>query len=143
MRISKEPPDCALWKALSEMGEGSPLSSRPFARVCRNAMCRRRQLLRISGPGESPLGKSVDTGPAHLGDLCGHDESETPVSSTGPYGNGAYSISPEQLAAMGAGQQLGQQAMGHLANVQIAPTIQIRPGYHFPRAGNELPGFFR
>jgi type IV secretory pathway VirB10-like protein len=57
--------------------------------------------------------------------------SENPVSSTGPYGNGAYSISPEQLAAMGAGQQLGQQATGHLANVQIAPTIQIRPGYHF------------
>jgi type IV secretory pathway VirB10-like protein len=57
--------------------------------------------------------------------------SENPVSSTGPYGGGAYSISPEQLAAMGAGQQLGQQAMGHLANVQIAPTIQIRPGYHF------------
>jgi type IV secretory pathway VirB10-like protein len=57
--------------------------------------------------------------------------SENPVSSTGPYGNGAYSISSEQLAAMGAGQQLGQQATGHLANVQIAPTIQIRPGYHF------------
>ena len=57
--------------------------------------------------------------------------SENPVSSTGPYGGGAYSINPEQLAAMGAGQQLGQQATGHLANVQIAPTIQIRPGYHF------------
>jgi type IV secretory pathway VirB10-like protein len=32
---------------------------------------------------------------------------------------------------MGAGQQLGQQAMGHMATVQVAPTIQIRPGYHF------------
>ena len=40
-------------------------------------------------------------------------------------------LSPGQMAAMGAGQQLGQQALGHMATVQVAPTIQIRPGYHF------------
>ena len=51
--------------------------------------------------------------------------------TSGAYGAGAYSMSPSQMAAMGAAQQLGQQAMGHMANVQIAPTIQIRPGYHF------------
>jgi type IV secretory pathway VirB10-like protein len=73
----------------------------------------------------------MGTGAAYVGDLCCLMMSENPISSTGPYGSGAYSISPEQLAAMGAGQQLGQQATGHLANVQIVPTIQIRPGYHF------------
>ena len=57
--------------------------------------------------------------------------SQYPLTSSGPYGNGSYSISPGQMAAMGAGQQLGQQAIGHMASVQIAPTIEIRPGYHF------------
>lgn len=57
--------------------------------------------------------------------------SEYPTMSAGPYGYGGYSMSPSQMAAMGAGQQLGQQAMGHMGTVQIAPTIQIRPGYHF------------
>jgi type IV secretory pathway VirB10-like protein len=57
--------------------------------------------------------------------------SQNPLTSTGPYGNGSYSVSPGQMAAMGAGQQLGQQAIGRMASVQIAPTIEIRPGYHF------------
>jgi type IV secretion system protein VirB10 len=57
--------------------------------------------------------------------------SDYPSMTSGPYGTGAYSMNPGQMAAMGAAQQLGQQAMGHMANVQIAPTIQIRPGYHF------------
>jgi type IV secretory pathway VirB10-like protein len=57
--------------------------------------------------------------------------SDYPTMTSGGYGTGAYSMSPGQMAAMGAGQQLGQQAIGHMANVQIAPTIQIRPGYHF------------
>jgi type IV secretory pathway VirB10-like protein len=57
--------------------------------------------------------------------------SDYPTMTSGAYGTGAYSMSPAQMAAMGAGRQLGQQAIGHMANVQIAPTIQIRPGYHF------------
>ncbi|GEM_PF-2998067 len=58
--------------------------------------------------------------------------SEYPMMSGGPYGyGGGYYMSPGQMAAMGAGQQLGQQALGHMATVQVAPTIQIRPGYHF------------
>jgi len=57
--------------------------------------------------------------------------SDYPTMTSGAYGTGAYSMSPSQMAAMGAAQQLGQQAMGHMANIQIAPTIQIRPGYHF------------
>jgi type IV secretory pathway VirB10-like protein len=57
--------------------------------------------------------------------------SEYPMMSGGAYGYGGPYISRGQMAAMGAGQQLGQQAMGQMANVQIAPTIQIRPGYHF------------
>ena len=57
--------------------------------------------------------------------------SDYPMMSSGSYGSGGYSMSPGQMAAMGAGQQLGQQAMGHMATVQVAPTIQIRPGYHF------------
>ncbi len=57
--------------------------------------------------------------------------SDYPTMTSGAYGTGAYSMNPGQMAAMGAAQQLGQQAMGHMANVQIAPTIQIRPGYHF------------
>jgi type IV secretory pathway VirB10-like protein len=57
--------------------------------------------------------------------------SEYPMMSVGPYGYGGYYMSPGQMAAMGAGQQLGQTAMGRMANVQVAPTIQIRPGYHF------------
>lgn len=56
--------------------------------------------------------------------------SDYPMMSTGSSGCG-YSMGPGQMAAMGAGQQLGHQAMGHMAIVQIAPTIQIRPGYHF------------
>jgi type IV secretory pathway VirB10-like protein len=54
-----------------------------------------------------------------------------PAITSGPNGTGAYSMNPSQMAAMGAAQQLGGQATSHLANVQIAPTIQIRPGYHF------------
>jgi type IV secretory pathway VirB10-like protein len=57
--------------------------------------------------------------------------SEYPMMSGGPYGYGSYYMSPGQMAAMGAGQQLGQTAMGRMATVQVAPTIQIRPGYHF------------
>ena len=57
--------------------------------------------------------------------------SDYPTTSSGPYGSAGFSMSPGQMAAMGAGQQLGQQAMGHMATVQVAPTIQIRPGYHF------------
>jgi len=58
--------------------------------------------------------------------------SEYPMMAGGPYGyGGGYYMSPGQMAAMGAGQQLGQQALGHMATVQAAPTIQIRPGYHF------------
>ena len=58
--------------------------------------------------------------------------SEYPMMTGGAYGyGGGYYMSPGQMAAMGAGQQLGQQALGHLATVQVAPTIQIRPGYHF------------
>ncbi len=57
--------------------------------------------------------------------------SEYPMMSGGAYGYGGAYISPGQMAAMGAGQQLGQEAMSHMANVQVAPTIQIRPGYHF------------
>ena len=57
--------------------------------------------------------------------------SDYPTMTSGAYGTGAYSMSPSQMATMGAAQQLGQQAMGHMANIQIAPTIQIRPGYHF------------
>lgn len=57
--------------------------------------------------------------------------SDYPMMSGGPYGAGGYYMSPGQMAAMGAGQQLGQEAMGRMANVQVAPTIQIRPGYHF------------
>ena len=57
--------------------------------------------------------------------------SDYPMMSGGPYGAGGYYMSPGQMAAMGAGQQLGQTAMGRMANVQVAPTIQIRPGYHF------------
>jgi type IV secretion system protein TrbI len=57
--------------------------------------------------------------------------SDYPMISSGSYGYGGYSMGPGQMAAMGAGQQLGQQAMGHMATVQVAPTIQIRPGYHF------------
>jgi type IV secretory pathway VirB10-like protein len=76
--------------------------------------------------------------------------SEYPMMTGGAYGyGGGYYMSPGQMAAMGAGQQLGQQALGHMATVQVAPTIQIRPGYHFrvlvtrdlvfsgPYAGNE------
>jgi type IV secretory pathway VirB10-like protein len=57
--------------------------------------------------------------------------SDYPMMSGGPYTNGGYYMSPGQMAAMGAGQQLGQEAMGRMANVRVAPTIQIRPGYHF------------
>lgn len=57
--------------------------------------------------------------------------SDYPTMTRGAYGTGAYSMNPGQMAAMGAAQQLGQHAMGHMANVQVAPTIQIRPGYHF------------
>jgi type IV secretory pathway VirB10-like protein len=57
--------------------------------------------------------------------------SQNPLTSSGPYGNGSYSISAGQMAAMGAGQQLGQEAIGHMTSVQIPPTIEIRPGYHF------------
>lgn len=57
--------------------------------------------------------------------------SQYPMMSGGSYGNGGYYVSPGQMAAMGAGQQLGEEAMSHMANVQVAPTIQIRPGYHF------------
>jgi len=54
-----------------------------------------------------------------------------PTVTSGANGTGAYSMNPGQMAAMGAAQQLGGQATSHMANVQIAPTIQIRPGYHF------------
>ena len=54
-----------------------------------------------------------------------------PTITGGANGTGAYSMNPSQMAAMGAAQQLGGQATSHMANVQIAPTIQIRPGYHF------------
>jgi type IV secretory pathway VirB10-like protein len=57
--------------------------------------------------------------------------SDYPTMTSGAYGTGAYSTNPGQMAAMGAAQQLGQQAMGRMSNIQIAPTIQIRPGYHF------------
>lgn len=57
--------------------------------------------------------------------------SDYPMMSGGPSGYGGYYMSPGQMAAMGAGQQLGQTAMSRMANVQVAPTIQIRPGYHF------------
>jgi len=57
--------------------------------------------------------------------------SEYPMMSGGAYGYGGSYISPGQMAVMGAGQQLGQEAMSHMATVQVAPTIQIRPGYHF------------
>jgi type IV secretory pathway VirB10-like protein len=58
--------------------------------------------------------------------------SDYPMMSGGAYGyGGGYYMNPGQMAAMGAGQQLGQEAMGRMANVQVAPTIQIRPGYHF------------
>jgi len=57
--------------------------------------------------------------------------SDYPSMSTGAYGTGASSVSPSQMALMGAAQQLGQQTMGHISTVQIAPTIQIRPGYNF------------
>ncbi len=57
--------------------------------------------------------------------------SDYSTMTSGADGTGAYSMNPGQMVAMGAAQQLGQQAMGHMANVQIAPTIQIRPGYHF------------
>ena len=47
--------------------------------------------------------------------------------------NGAYYMSPGQMAAMGAGQELGQVATSHLgtATAETRPTIQIRPGYNF------------
>jgi type IV secretory pathway VirB10-like protein len=57
--------------------------------------------------------------------------SDYPSMSTGAYGTGASSVSPSQMALMGAAQQLGQQTMGHMTSVQVAPTIQIRPGYNF------------
>ncbi len=43
--------------------------------------------------------------------------SDYPMMSTGSSGCG-YSMGPGQMAAMGAGQQLGHQAMGHMATVQ-------------------------
>ena len=57
--------------------------------------------------------------------------SDYPTMSTGAYGTAAASMSPSQMALMGAAQQLGQQTMGHMTTVQVAPTIQIRPGYNF------------
>ena len=57
--------------------------------------------------------------------------SDYPSMSTGAYGNVASSVSPSQMALIGAAQQLGQQTMGHMTTVQVAPTIQIRPGYNF------------
>ena len=57
--------------------------------------------------------------------------SQSPAYAGGA--NGGYYVSPGQMAAMGAGQELGQVAMGHLgtANAETRPTIQIRPGYNF------------
>jgi len=46
--------------------------------------------------------------------------------------NGANYMSPGQMAAMGAGRELGQVAIGHLGTTtaETRPTIQIRPGYN-------------
>lgn len=57
--------------------------------------------------------------------------SQAPIYSGGAYG-GLYT-NPAQMAAMGAGQELGQVAMSHVGNatVQTKPTIKIRPGYNF------------
>jgi type IV secretory pathway VirB10-like protein len=58
------------------------------------------------------------------------------MSQAPMYGGGAYGgfyMSPGQMAAMGAGQELGQAAMNHVGNAtaETRPTIQIRPGYNF------------
>jgi type IV secretory pathway VirB10-like protein len=57
--------------------------------------------------------------------------SQAPTYAGGAYGGGY--MSPGQMAAMGAGQELGQVAMSHVGNatVETKPTIQIRPGYNF------------
>ncbi len=57
--------------------------------------------------------------------------SQSPEYAPGAYG-GSY-VRPGQMAAMGAGQELGQVAMSHLgtATAETRPTIQIRPGYNF------------
>lgn len=57
--------------------------------------------------------------------------SQAPTYPSGAYGGGY--MSPGQMAAMGAGQELGQVAMSHVGNatVETKPTIQIRPGYNF------------
>ncbi len=57
--------------------------------------------------------------------------SQSPDYAAGAYG-GSY-VSPGQIAATGAGQELGQVAMSHLGNAtaETRPTIQIRPGYNF------------
>ena len=57
--------------------------------------------------------------------------SQAPMYAGGGYGG--YYVSPGQMAAMGAGQQLSQAAMSHLgtATAEARPTIRIRPGYNF------------
>jgi type IV secretory pathway VirB10-like protein len=57
--------------------------------------------------------------------------SQAPIYAGGAYGG--FYTSPGQMAAMGAGQELGQVAMSHVGNatVETKPTIQIRPGYNF------------
>jgi len=57
--------------------------------------------------------------------------SDYPSMSAGAYGTGASTLSPSQMALMGAAQQLGQQTMSRMTTVQVAPNIQIRPGYNF------------
>ena len=59
--------------------------------------------------------------------------SQAPMYADGGGYGGGYYMSPGQMAAMGAGQQLGQAAMGHLgtATAEARPTIRIRPGYDF------------
>lgn len=57
--------------------------------------------------------------------------SQAPMYSGGAYGG--FYMSPGQMAAMGAGQELGQAAMSNVGNAtaESRPTIQIRPGYNF------------
>lgn len=57
--------------------------------------------------------------------------SQAPMYAAGAYGG--FYMSPGQMAAMGAGQELGQTAMSHIgeATAETRPTIRIRPGYNF------------
>jgi len=56
---------------------------------------------------------------------------QSPVYAGGA--TGGYYVSPSQMAAMGAGQELGQVGISHLgtATAETRPTIEIRPGYNF------------